>query len=166
MWLAASGQRLAVLGLLLSAAIGASVDRGLTEERGSAPGRGSDRIQEIAGAAQDYARNCQGCHGADGAGIPNAVPRLRDFIGYFAHLPEGRAYLIRVPGVAQAPLDDARLAAVLNWTLIAYSRDQLPPGFQPFTADEVGGLRADVLIAVTQERARLISRLEQAGILK
>lgn len=166
MRIAGSGPRLGFLGLLLATAIGAGVDRGLTDERSGVPGRGSDRIQEIAGAAQDYSRNCQGCHGADGAGIPNAVPRLRNFIGYFAHLPEGRTYLIRVPGVAQAPLDDTRLAAVVNWMLIAYSRDQLPPGFQPFTADEVGGLRADVLTAVTQERARLVSRLEQAGILK
>ena len=37
----------------------------------------------------------------------------------------GRAYLASVPGVAQAPLGDARLAALLNWVIRAFSGTQL-----------------------------------------
>lgn len=128
--------------------------------------RPPDPIPRITGAAQDYSRNCQGCHLASGRGIPGLVPDFVDFVGYFAHLPEGRAFLIRVPGVAQAPLDDERLARVLNWMLAAYSRAQLPADFQPFTADEVRRLRSDVLTAVSVERERLVGKLKAAGILK
>jgi len=123
-------------------------------------------IPRVTGAAQDYSRNCQGCHLANGRGLPGLVPDLVDFVGYFTHLPEGRAFLVRVPGVAQAPLDDERLAAVLNWMLAAYSRKQLPPGFQPFTAAEVRRLRADILTAVTAERERLVAELKAAGIIE
>ena len=48
-------------------------------------------------------------------------PRLREFVGYFTRLPEGRDYLMRAPGVVFAPIDDQRLAAVLNWTLATFS---------------------------------------------
>ena len=78
-------------------------------------------IPRITGVAQDFARQCQGCHGADGMGARDAIPRLRAFVGYFTHLPEGRDYLMRVPGVVFAPIDDQRLAAVLNWTLATFS---------------------------------------------
>lgn len=123
-------------------------------------------IPRVTGAAHDYSRNCQGCHLANGRGIPGLVPDLVDFVGYFAHLPEGRAFLVRVPGVAQAPLDDERLAAVLNWMLAAFSRTQLPADFRPFTADEVRRLRADILTAVTAERERLVETLKAAGVVQ
>jgi mono/diheme cytochrome c family protein len=120
----------------------------------------------IGGAPEDYSRNCQGCHLADGRGIPGLVPNMKDFVGYFTHLPEGRAFLVRVPGVAQAPLDDARLAAVLNWMLRAFSSGQLRPDFQPYTAEEVKRYRAGVLTAVRQERDALIARLKEQGVLE
>jgi mono/diheme cytochrome c family protein len=120
----------------------------------------------ISGAMEDYSRNCQSCHLADGRGMPGLVPNMLNFVGYFTHLPEGRAFLVRVPGVAQAPLDDARLAAVLNWMLQAFSRDQLPADFRPYTAEEVRAYRAGVLTAITQERSALLARLKEQGILK
>ena len=97
----------------------------------------SPAIPRITGVAQDFARQCQGCHGADGMGARAAIPRLRAFVGYFTHLPEGRDYLMRVPGVVFAPIDDQRLAAVLNWTLATFSPAEMAPDFAPFTAAEV-----------------------------
>ena len=76
--------------------------------------RPGDRRQR---PALDYALDCEGCHRADGTGTPGSVPALRDSVARFLAVPGGREYLARVPGVAQAPLDDAALAAVLNWML-------------------------------------------------
>ena len=43
---------------------------------------------------------------------------------------------------AQAPLDDAAIAALLNWLLPRMDADGLPDDFQPYTAAEVAHLRA------------------------
>jgi len=56
--------------------------------------------------------------------------------------------------VAQAPLDDEATAAVLNWMLPHFSRDELPAGFSPYTAAEVGRLRRNPLTDVDVERVR------------
>ena len=51
------------------------------------------------------------------------MPRLDGFVGLFTQVDGGRDYLMRVPGVARAKLDDERLAAVLNWMLEVYGGD-------------------------------------------
>jgi len=56
----------------------------------------------------EYALNCQGCHRADGAGTPGSVPPLAGSVARFLGAAGGREYLVQVPGVAQAPLDDGR----------------------------------------------------------
>ena len=58
---------------------------------------------------------------------------------------EGRDYIARVPGASQAPINDAQLAAVLNWVLFELNSDTLPNGFKPLTARKVGKSRARVL---------------------
>ena len=126
---------------------------------------GAGEITVVRGVAQDYARNCQGCHRADGMGACGAVPRARGFIGLFTHLPEGRDYLTRVPGVVWAMLDDERLARVLNWMLTTYSRDELAPDFRPFTAEDVRRGRERPLAEVFAVRSRLIARLQAKGLL-
>jgi mono/diheme cytochrome c family protein len=122
-------------------------------------------IPRITGIAQDFSRQCQGCHGADGMGVRDAVPRLRHFVGLFTRLPDGRDYLMRVPGAVFAPLDDARLTAVLNWTLQTFSPDELAPDFEPFTVEEVARARDDPLTEVRATRARLLAELRAAGLL-
>ena len=113
------------------------------------------------GAALDYALNCQGCHRADGTGTPGTVPALAGSVAKFLKVPGGREYLSRVPGAAQAPLDDAALAAVLNWMLERFDQADVPADFRPYTADEVGRLRADPLTEVTTRRA-LIEKIDRA----
>ena len=65
-----------------------------------------------ASPAIDYTVHCQGGHLRDGSATPGRVPALAGSLGRFTRIPAGRAYLVRVPGVAQSPLDDAALAAL------------------------------------------------------
>jgi len=108
----------------------------------------------------DYVLNCQGCHRADGAGTPGSVPPLKDTVARFLGVTGGREYLARVPGVAQAPLDDAALAAVLNWMLDHFDHAHVPPGFTPYAADEVGRLRRDPLVDVEGTRRKLLAAMD------
>ncbi len=107
----------------------------------------------------DYALHCMGCHRADGRGTGD-IPALADYVGNFPAVPRGRAFLVRVPGVAQSALGDADLAGVLNWVLLEFSPDELPADFAPYTADEVGRLRQQPLVDVERERAALVRRIE------
>jgi hypothetical protein len=110
----------------------------------------------VGGPELDYTLECAGCHRADGAGTPGSVPALRDSVARFLAVPGGRDYLARVPGVAQAPLDDAALAAVLNWMLDHFDHAHVPAGFVPYTAEEVGRRRKQPLLNVEAERKRLV----------
>jgi mono/diheme cytochrome c family protein len=107
----------------------------------------------------EFALNCQGCHRADGAGTPDSVPALAGSVARFLAVPGGREFLIQVPGVAQAPLDDAALAAVVNWMLARYDPAHLPDDFPPYTAAEVRRLRRTPLIDVDRVRAALLRAL-------
>jgi len=118
----------------------------------------------IAGAAAAeapqvlYLLHCQGCHRADGSGSPGAVPSLLG-VARFATLPAGRAYLVGVPGSAQAPLSDAELARVLNWMLDAFGPAEVAARVAPFEAAEVARLRTP-LADVDGIRAGLVEALE------
>lgn len=113
-----------------------------------------------------YALHCMGCHGPQGEGIPGRVPPLKNFAGYFAYLPEGRAFLIRVPGVANAPLSDEEVAQVTNWLLQTFSSKELPLNFKPFTSEEVRQYRAKPLDNVTQVREVLLRKLKALRVLR
>ena len=99
----------------------------------------------------DYLLNCAGCHRTDASGS-EAVPPLTT-LAPFVGTSDGRSYLVRVPGVAQAPLSDERLAALLNWALVEFSgaRD-----FAPYSASEVALLRVEPLRAPRVERERIM----------
>ncbi|MGH6931569.1 MAG: c-type cytochrome [Dongiaceae bacterium] len=112
-----------------------------------------------------YALNCMGCHQARGEGH-GSIPQLRDFVGNYLHVPGGREFLVQVPGVAQAPLSDAEIAAVLNWMLIELSPEQLPDDFQPYSGTEVAGYRGGRLIDVIPVRARLIEEMRLRNIIE
>lgn len=127
-----------------------------------APGR---PVEVHTGARLDYALKCKGCHGLAGEGTPGHVPRLDGFVGLFTHLPEGRDYLMRVPGVARSVLDDARLTAVLNWVLETYGREQRAPDFAPFTVEEVAAARRRPLEDRKGLRERMLAELRARGLL-
>lgn len=122
------------------------------------------RLPRVSGPAEDYSRNCQGCHGHLGYSV-NEVPRLRDRVGFFTHTAEGRAYLVQVPNVLQAHLSDARLAAMLNWMLETYSRAELVRDFQPYSETEVSALRKQRLESVITRRREVIEGLVRNGVI-
>jgi hypothetical protein len=103
----------------------------------------------------DYMLHCQGCHLEDGHGVPGVMPGLREEVGRIAAVPGGRDYLLRVPGVASSPLPSDALAGVLNWVLARFNAGTLPPGFAPFTADEVAKARERPLQDPARERTRI-----------
>ena len=107
----------------------------------------------------DYLLQCQGCHRADGGDTPGSVPPLRNFVGRFLTVPGGREYLIRVPGSAQSPLDDAELAAVLNWIIERFGPAEVSAAFTPFSAEEVMRVRTPPLTDVEGARRDLLSRM-------
>jgi mono/diheme cytochrome c family protein len=106
--------------------------------------------------AVDYAVHCQGCHLADGAETPASVPALVGTVARLARSPAGRAYMARVPGVAQSPLADAELAALLNWVVARFG-EAAADGFAPYTAGEIRRLRAEPLVDVEAARRAALS---------
>jgi hypothetical protein len=102
--------------------------------------------------AESYLLHCSGCHRGDGSGVPGVAPDLRK-IGALLETQAGRAYLGRVPGVAQAPVDDAALARLLNWVLAEIAGTPPEPAYTPA---EIGVLRdAPLRDPVSARRALL-----------
>lgn len=122
------------------------------------------QLPKVTRPEEDYARNCQGCHGHEGHSVTE-VPRLEGRAGWFTHTPEGRAYMVQVPNVFQASLSDARLADMLNWMLSQFSASQLPGDFRPYTAEEVARLRTQRLDSVITRRREVIEGLVRAGVI-
>ncbi|MEM1436059.1 MAG: hypothetical protein AAGG11_18535 [Pseudomonadota bacterium] len=105
----------------------------------------------------DYLLYCGGCHLEDGTGDPPEVPNLRIDVDRFAASDAGRAYLTQVPGAAQVPISDARLAAVLNWMLANYYPERT---FASFNAAEVATHRGQRLMDPLKKRQELLEALE------
>jgi mono/diheme cytochrome c family protein len=112
-----------------------------------------------AGPHADYMLHCQGCHGPDGSGAPGAVPSFRNQVAKFLQVRGGREYLIRVPGVSQSELDDARVAEVLNWIVREFDAEG-SENISPFTAAEVARWRRPPLADVDKVRSELLQAME------
>jgi len=113
---------------------------------------------------QHYVLHCAGCHQFDGTGsVAHEIPELKGAVGHFLRLPEGRAFLVQVPGTSNSALSDAEIAVMLNWMLPQFSRAEIPPGFEPYTAEEVTRLRDQRLDDVAGTRAAIVARLASLG---
>jgi mono/diheme cytochrome c family protein len=119
---------------------------------------------DAARARQDWVLNCMGCHTADGSGIPGKVPALRNSLGHFVSLPEGRQFVMRVPGAANSALNDAELANVLNWLLATMNEQSRPASFKPYTAEEIAAYRRPALTDVARTRMKLVKELQENGV--
>jgi mono/diheme cytochrome c family protein len=119
---------------------------------------------DAARARQDWVLNCMGCHTADGSGIPGKVPALRNSLGHFVSLPEGRQFVMRVPGAANSALNDAELANVLNWLLATMNEQSRPASFKPYTAGEIAAHRRPALTDVARTRMKLVKELQENGV--
>lgn len=117
------------------------------------------------GAYKDYMLQCAGCHRFDGAGAERiGIPDFRKSVGLFTRIPEGRAYMIRVPGAAQSQITNDELSLVLNWIVAKYSPQEYESGtYRPFTAAEVGASRPHRFDDVAIERRKLEQLLQDIG---
>lgn len=127
---------------------------------------GAAQAQALPGAAPRtlYVLHCAGCHGLEGSGQPaKGVPSMRGALGAFLRLPEGRAFLVQVPGVNNAGLGDEQIARVTNWTLEQFSADTLSAGWRPFDAAEVAAARRGRPADIAQRRATIVAELRRLG---
>ena len=113
--------------------------------------------------AQDYVLNCMGCHGSAAQGIPGKVPPLANALSRFMRTPEGRNYILRVPGAANSALSDDQLAAVLNWLVVTYESGASGNQPAPFTSSEVASARHIPLESVLATRSVVVHNLANTG---
>ena len=113
---------------------------------------------------QDYVLYCMGCHGTQAEGVPGKVPPLAHALGRYMRTPEGRNYILRVPGAANSVLSDAQLAAVLNWLAQTFNGDELTASVPLFTTAEVTGNRHSPLSSVLATRREVVRALETTGL--
>jgi hypothetical protein len=105
-----------------------------------------------------------GCHRPDGTGSEGTAPSLAGTVAKFLNVRGGREYLGRVPGVATSPLSNADLAEVMNWMLWRFDEAHVPVDFKPYTAEEVGGLRAHPLrLDASQMRRDLLKKADRSA---
>ena len=128
-----------------------------------------------------FQQRCAVCHQATGDGVPGIYPPLKDTIGAYVGLPQGRTFLIHLllfgmngrinsqgaiyEGLMPpaADLSDSDLAEAINYVLRTLNAVTVPHDFRPFTAMEFKTARASQLTAtdVLQERERLIALLDK-----
>lgn len=143
----------ALLATMLAVCAGMSGMTVHAEERGYNP----------ASAREAWVLNCMGCHTGDAHGITGKVPPLTGELGHFVRLPEGREFVMRVPGASNSSLSDAELANVLNWLIDTRNADTRPADFRPYTAQEVAAKRRPALTDVAKHRKALIESLHNSG---
>ena len=117
---------------------------------------------ELTNPQSDYVEHCSGCHGMQGDSYPAEIPVLRDRIGYFMCIPEGREYLIRLPNVAYSPIpDNQQLADMMNFVVFGLGGASAPKGAKPFTATEVARLRTRALAteSLIDTRAEIVGKM-------
>jgi hypothetical protein len=118
-------------------------------------------IPQFSKVQSDYLLACGGCHGENGVSNARLVPDLRDQVGYFLNTPQGRRYLVQLPNVATAALDDASLAAVLNFMVWEIGGASVPAGASRYSAPEVSTLRRERLneVSLKDYRKQLVELL-------
>ncbi len=112
----------------------------------------------------DYVLHCSGCHKFDGRGLEDkGIPALKDQIGYYLRSPEGRAFLMQVPGLLSAGMSDERAAAVTNYVLVRFAGSSLPADFVPYSAAEARRYRENRPINIPATRRALVAELQAQG---
>ncbi len=102
----------------------------------------------------NYLLNCGGCHGLNGASNSQLVPDLKDHVGFFLNLPEGRGYVVRLPNVAFSMTTDEALTGLLNYVVFTLGGNTVPKDTKPYTVREVSRLRRRPLTEVSLVRMR------------
>lgn len=115
-------------------------------------------------APVNYVLRCLGCHLHDGTGLPAAgIPDFVGKVGVFGGSEDGRRYLLHVPGVINSGLSEQETAALLNYIMDTYAGASMPEVFVPFTAEEVGTLKAQNVGNVVAYRRKIAAELRAQG---
>lgn len=109
--------------------------------------------------AKNYMLDCQGCHMPDGSGYPGRIPALRGNVARYLSVPEGRSYIVQVPGSAQSMLSNRDLTDVLNWMVRTMDPEHLPANFVPYQVDEVAALRKTPLSAPSIKQTQALIKM-------
>jgi len=107
----------------------------------------------------NYMLHCMGCHLQDGSETPGHIPALLG-MDRFLSVPEGREYLIRVPGVALSILSDQELAELMNWLLLRFGTAGTRADPAPYTPTEVALYRKLPYTGVDTVRMALIAEID------
>ncbi len=117
-----------------------------------------------------FVQACAPCHQPDGSGTPGYAPPVKG--AYWQRLLAERSYLPRViafgltgqikvgesvfsGGMAgQTQLTDEQVAAVANHVASGLNAGQLPPGWKPYDAAEVAGVRGTARGSAEQRQLR------------
>ena len=110
--------------------------------------------EKLTPAQSDYLEQCGGCHGIQGNTAPAPVPVLRARVGYFMCTEAGRRYLIRLPNVSYARVDDESLADMMNFVVFGLGAPTAPANARSFTAEEVRELRIHPMLGSEVEVTR------------
>jgi len=105
--------------------------------------------------------SCGGCHGLNGVSNSTLVPDLKDQVGYFMNLAEGRSYLVRLPNVAFSMSSNESLTGLLNYVVFTLGAAGVPKGTKPYTMREVAELRRHPLteVSLVQMRQQMVKVL-------
>lgn len=109
----------------------------------------------IAAGQSHYLESCGGCHGIEGVSSPGDIPELRGTVGRFLCTRAGREYIVRLPNVAFAAVDDQTLAELLNFMVFRLGGPSTPASAPPYTKAEVGRLRREPLKNQPLDKLRL-----------
>jgi hypothetical protein len=106
----------------------------------------------------NYLLSCGGCHGLNGVSNSRLVPDLKDQVGYFLNLPQGRSYVVRLPNVAFSMTSDEALTGLLNYVVFTLGGASVPTGTQPYTLREVSQFRRNPLteVSLVQMREQMV----------
>jgi hypothetical protein len=121
--------------------------------------------QKVSPASELYVLNCQGCHGARGEVGSEDIRPLAFAFSTFTQTSRGRAYIMRIPGIANAPIADGPLTNLLNYLTELWLPNLNADESRPFKEAEVSALRHKPLLDVTAERAAVIRQLATAHLL-
>jgi mono/diheme cytochrome c family protein len=112
------------------------------------------QTRDMQASRANYLLSCGGCHGLNGVSNSRLVPDLKDQVGFFMNLPEGRRYVVRLPNVAFSMMTDETLTDVLNYMVFTLGGSSTPKGAKPYTMNEVSLLRHEPLTEVSLAHTR------------
>jgi len=154
-------------GLVLAACGEVKPSMSASENEFQKPGRTADISAGRGGAAVrfNWQMNCQGCHHPNGEGnAARGIPPLEK-LELFQRIPEGREFLIRVPGMSRSALSDEDLTELANWMITEFASQKATVEWRRYSVDEVAGLRSRPIVdGVVEYRADLMRKLERAGV--